>query len=88
MLMLSEALRVLKEDGHLHVIDAVLPKSKFSLLKILWFKLDRGGYPRTLRALCKLVKRRGCIISKSTLRSPLHETCYLKISSSKANTKA
>jgi len=84
---LSEAFRVLKEDGHLHLIDAVLPTSKFSLIKILWFKLDRGGHPRTLQALCKLVKKRGCIISKSTLRSALHETCYLKISSSKANNK-
>ena len=87
ILMLSEALRVLKDDGHLHIIDAVLPRSKFSWGKILWFKLDRGGHPRTLQALCKLVKKRGCITSKITLRSALHETCYLQISSSKANNK-
>ena len=85
ILTLREALRVLKDDGHLHIIDAVLPRSKFSLGKILWFKLDRGSHPRTLQALCELVEEVGCIISKTTLRSALHETCYLQISSSKTN---
>jgi len=58
--VLGEALRVLKPDGHLILLDPVLNRERLAG-RILW-RLDRGSYPRTEQDLRKKLDSRVKII--------------------------
>ncbi|MGH7102953.1 MAG: class I SAM-dependent methyltransferase [Acetobacteraceae bacterium] len=74
-----EALRVLRPGGHLHIVDAVLPASNWALFKQVWFRLDRGAFPRHLSALGGLVESSARVSRQETLAGPLHDVAYLRI---------
>jgi SAM-dependent methyltransferase len=75
----NEARRVCRPGGAVHIVDAVLPPTKKELFKYLWFRMDRGHYPRPLDTLLRVVNRAGRVTKVKTLASPLHNTCYLRI---------
>ena len=53
--LLSESARILKNDGKLLFLDAILQQS--SLLNRFLWKLDRGEYPHTKEILISLINR-------------------------------
>jgi SAM-dependent methyltransferase len=75
----TEARRVCRRGGVVHIIDAVLPTTYRDLFKYLWFRMDRGNFPRPLDALMRLANKAGRVTTVKTLSSPLHLTCYLRI---------
>lgn len=58
---ISEAMRVLKEDGHLVFVDALWRRSR-GISRVLW-KYDRGSHPRTATTLRQVLSRHGTIES-------------------------
>lgn len=80
--MVQEALRVLRPGGHLHIVDAILPASNTALFKQIWFRLDRGAFPRRLPALAGLVENRGSLSKQDVLAGPLHDVAYLRVAPS------
>jgi len=77
--MVAEALRVRRQGGHLHIIDAILPISPSFLFKRIWFRLDRGAFPRTQEDLVAGAERAGRVIRRELLTGPLHDTIYLRV---------
>jgi SAM-dependent methyltransferase len=77
--MIAEALRVCRPGGHFHVVDAILPVSPNFLLKTIWFRLDRGGFPRRLEELTRVIVRDARIVRHNVLTGPLHDTVYICI---------
>jgi SAM-dependent methyltransferase len=77
--MVGEGLRVCRPGGHLHIIDAILPVSPKFLFKRVWFRLDRGAFPRTVEDLVAGVERAGRVIRRDMLTGPLHDTVYLRV---------
>jgi len=77
--MVAEALRVVRPGGHFHVIDAVLPASKWAWFKHAWFRLDRGRYPRKLAVMLTLLRSRGRLSTHQVLKGPLHDVAYIRI---------
>jgi len=53
---LDEALRVLKTEGKIVLLDAVMNRDRLAG-RVLW-KLDRGSYPRTAEQLREKLARR------------------------------
>jgi SAM-dependent methyltransferase len=80
--MVGEALRVCRPGGHLHIIDAILPVSPNFLFKRVWFRLDRGAFPRTTDDLVAGVEQAGRVIRRNMLTGPLHDTIYLRVAPS------
>ena len=79
--MINEGLRVLQPGGKLHVIDAVLPLFKSHLHKWLWFRLDRGAYPRSVEKLTHVIERSAKIEICDSRQGPLHDVVYLRLRS-------
>lgn len=77
--MTQEALRVCEPDGHLHILDAILPVSQNYMFKTFWFRLDRGGFPRQLSHLLMLARRAGNVVHHEVLTGPLHDTVYIRV---------
>lgn len=77
--MIDEAMRVLRPGGDLHVVDAVLPDSRRSLLKTTWFRLDRGNHPRKRGHLMPLLEQAGAVRETEVRSGPLHDVLYARI---------
>lgn len=77
--MVTEALRACRHDGHLHIIDAIMPVSPNFAFKRFWFNLDRGRFPRSLDTLLACVARGGAIVRHEVLTGPLHDTVYIRV---------
>jgi len=77
--MLTEALRVCKGGGSVHLLDAVLPSSPYAVLKKIWFRLDRGDYQRTSQHLKSLMNGIGVTDRWSFGKSFLHELVFIRI---------
>jgi ubiquinone/menaquinone biosynthesis C-methylase UbiE len=76
---LKEALRVCAPSGSVHVIDAVLPMTSGQYLKYLYFRADRGRYPRYLERLVEVAGAVCRIACVKTMTGPLHDVCYLRL---------
>lgn len=77
--MLAEALRVVKRDGCVHIVDAVLPLKRWHLWKELWFRMDRGRHARHVGRLEHLVARAGRVEKIDLLAGPLHDVVYMRL---------
>ena len=75
--LVSESLRVLKKGGEFHLIDAILPESKLHFFKYLWFKMDRGEYPRRMSELINLLNSQGIINHHKKMNGLLHDVLYV-----------
>jgi ubiquinone/menaquinone biosynthesis C-methylase UbiE len=74
----TEAIRVCRPGGHVHVIEAILPVTP-NPLKTLLFRLDRGDHPRTLAQLLSVLAKAGPVLSHRVLPGPLHDTVYVRV---------
>lgn len=81
--MMSEAVRVLKPGGSFHILDAVLPESLIDFGKTIWFKLDRGEYPRKRGHLKQLFPQGGEVAEETIRPGVLHDVFYARYSKSK-----
>jgi ubiquinone/menaquinone biosynthesis C-methylase UbiE len=77
--MTLEALRVIRPGGAFHIIDAILPVNRGAFAKELFFRMDRGRYPRQLDELVRVVSRRADVIRRRVLNGPLHDVAYLRV---------
>jgi ubiquinone/menaquinone biosynthesis C-methylase UbiE len=77
--MVSEALRVVKPEGALHIVDPVLPVSSFAPIKRLIFENDRGQHQRTLETMARTLARVARIESLDLRRGLLHDVCYFRL---------
>jgi ubiquinone/menaquinone biosynthesis C-methylase UbiE len=77
--MTSEALRVVKPGGALHLIDAILPVNPRDYGKEFFFRIDRGRFQRKVDELVDVVSRRGRVVHRRVLIGPLHDVAYLRI---------
>jgi cyclopropane fatty-acyl-phospholipid synthase-like methyltransferase len=78
--MLSTTMRLLRSQGHLHIVDAVLPANRLNLLKEAWFRLDRGQYPRyreQLESRLRACDEPGLVEVRR--ESPLHDIMYARL---------
>ena len=66
----SEAMRVLKNDGHFVFLDAVWQPRR-PVARLLW-KYDRGSFPRSSKALRKVLSQHGTVIRAERF-AVLHE---------------
>jgi ubiquinone/menaquinone biosynthesis C-methylase UbiE len=78
-LMAREAMRVLKPQGALHIIDPVLPVSRPALVKNVVFRSDRGRFQRTLEEMGDLLASVARIAKVDLRRGLLHDVCYFKV---------
>lgn len=76
--MIAEAIRVCRQPGHVHIIDAILPV-KPNPVKTLIFKLDRGEYPRTLADHLGIIGGGAAIQLHEVLPGPVHDTVYVRL---------
>jgi SAM-dependent methyltransferase len=79
--MLQGALRVCRNDGIVHVVDAILPQTGNRTFKRLWFGLDAGRFPRSYDLLRDAISRHGVIAAEELLPGPLHDCAYFAIRS-------
>ena len=78
--MVSEALRVLKPGGRLHIVDAIIPLNPRQRIKQAIFAYDRGTHQRSFAALQTLIAR-GFRIRHAFARSGFpHDVCYIGLS--------
>ncbi|MFL6836786.1 MAG: class I SAM-dependent methyltransferase [Bradyrhizobium sp.] len=77
--MTLEALRVVRPGGAFHIIDAILPINRRAFAKELFFRMDRGRFPRQLDELVGVVSRRADVAHRHILTGPLHDVAYLRI---------
>ena len=77
--MFREALRVLGPKGRLHVIDPVLPRSPFAVIKTLILKLDRGRFGRSADRLAALLNSAGVIEQTDEYEGPMHDVFYARV---------
>jgi ubiquinone/menaquinone biosynthesis C-methylase UbiE len=77
--MTLEALRVVRPGGAFHLIDAILPINRRAFAKELFFRMDRGRFPRQLDELVAVVSRRADVVHRRVLTGPLHDVAYLKV---------
>jgi len=78
-MMVQEGLRVVRPGGFFHIIDAVLPATSRSLLKTVWFKMDRGRHPRKLLHLKNTIERHGVISKTDLTYGLLHDIAYFRV---------
>jgi SAM-dependent methyltransferase len=77
--MLQGALRVCRDDGIVHVVDAILPQTGNRTFKRLWFGMDAGRFPRAYDLLRGAIARHGAIVAEELLPGPLHDCAYFGI---------
>ncbi len=74
---LFEALRVLRPGGKIHIIDAILPKNRFHIWKEIWFRCDRGNFPRRAERLLKIIDPIFKPTSVKFYNGSLHDVIYI-----------
>jgi ubiquinone/menaquinone biosynthesis C-methylase UbiE len=77
--MTLEALRVVRPGAAFHIIDAILPVNRKAFAKEMFFRMDRGRFPRQLDELAGVVSRRADVVHRRVLTGPLHDVAYLRI---------
>lgn len=77
--MALEALRVVRPGGAFHIIDAILPVDPRDRAKEMFFRMDRGRFPRKLEDLVATVSRAAGISRTRVLKGPMHDVAYLKV---------
>jgi SAM-dependent methyltransferase len=77
--MVQGALRVCREGGVFHVVDAILPETGNRAFKGLWFGLDAGRFPRTRDQLRGLLAAHGAVMVEELLPGPLHDCAYFGV---------
>ncbi|MCA1501834.1 class I SAM-dependent methyltransferase [Bradyrhizobium sp. NBAIM14] len=77
--MVLEALRVVRRGGAFHIIDAILPISPRDRAKEMFFRMDRGRFPRKLEHLVATVSLAADVARTRVLRGPMHDVAYLKV---------
>lgn len=77
--MVLEALRVVRPGGAFHIIDAILPVSTRDRAKEMFFRMDRGRFPRKLEHLVATVSCAADVARTRVLRGPMHDVAYLKV---------
>jgi ubiquinone/menaquinone biosynthesis C-methylase UbiE len=86
--MVREALRIVKQEGALHIIDAVLPASPRALLKKWVFESDRGRHQRTLAEMAKLLAGLARVTNVDLRCGLLHDVCYFRLASLSRESRA
>ncbi|HEY6433079.1 MAG TPA: class I SAM-dependent methyltransferase [Acetobacteraceae bacterium] len=76
--MATEAFRVLRPGGALHIIDPVLPESD-GWFKRMVFTNDRGGHQRSREAMTSLVESCGRIAGSDLRSGVMHDVLYLRV---------
>jgi ubiquinone/menaquinone biosynthesis C-methylase UbiE len=77
--MITEALRVVKPGGALHIIDPVLPIDPRAWLKRLLFENDRGRFQRDVSEMTRLVDEGGLVVRQDLRRGWLHDVAYFRL---------
>jgi ubiquinone/menaquinone biosynthesis C-methylase UbiE len=77
--MALEALRVVRPGGAFHIIDAILPVNPRDRAKEMFFRMDRGRFPRKLEDLVATVSRAAGVARTRVLNGPMHDVAYLKV---------
>ena len=78
--MMTEAMRVLRRGGALHIIEPVLPVSTRAVIKRAIFRADRGRHQRTLTQLTSLLAGLGGRTTCVDLRAGmLHDVSYVRV---------
>ena len=77
--MVTEALRIVRPGGALHIIDPVLPVSRVAPVKRFVFMSDRGRHQRTVSQMAALISSLGRISNLDVRRSVLHDVCYFRV---------
>lgn len=77
--MALEALRVVRPGGAFHIIDAILPVDPRDRAKEMFFRMDRGRFPRKLEDLVATVSRAAGVARTRVLNGPMHDVAYLKV---------
>jgi ubiquinone/menaquinone biosynthesis C-methylase UbiE len=77
--MVREAIRVCKPGGRIHLLDAIMPVSPNFAFKRLWFRLDRGGHPRSIEHLRGLVAKAGRVLAVDIVNGPLHDVACIAV---------
>ena len=77
--MVRGALRVCRDGGIVHVVDAILPETGNRAFKRLWFGLDAGRFPRTHDHLRGVLAAQGMIVAEEMLPGPLHDCVYFGV---------
>jgi ubiquinone/menaquinone biosynthesis C-methylase UbiE len=73
------ALRVCREGGSLHVLDAVLPETGWRGFKTAWFRLDAGRFPRPRDDLRSHLSALGTVAVEDFVAGPLHDCAYFQV---------
>ena len=81
--MTIEALRVVRPGGAFHIIDAILPVSRRAFAKEMFFRMDRGRFPRYLDELTN-VRGRAAPMSYIDASSTVRCTTWLICGSCRA----
>lgn len=79
MSMISGVVPALKEGGTFHVIDALLPVSRFAPVKNLIFRNDRGRHQRTMKQMSALLASVATIDFVDLRRSVFHDVSYFRL---------
>jgi ubiquinone/menaquinone biosynthesis C-methylase UbiE len=77
--MVQGALRVCRDGGMVHVVDAILPETGHTAFKRLWFGLDAGRFPRLRDQLRSALAVHGVIAAEELLPGPLHDCAYFGV---------
>lgn len=77
--MALEALRVVRPGGAFHIVDAILPVNPRDRAKEMFFRMDRGRFPRKLEDLVSTVSRAADVARTRVLIGPMHDVAYLRV---------
>lgn len=77
--MALEALRVVRPGGAFHIVDAILPVNPRDRAKEIFFRMDRGRFPRRLEDLVTTLSRAVGVTRTRVLNGPMHDVAYLKV---------
>ena len=77
--MVREGLRVSKDKGAFHIVDAILPVSRRAPFKRWFFLQDRGGHQRTLEQMTSILSKSAYLTRVDVLTGPLHDVAYFRL---------
>lgn len=77
--MVRTSLRIVKETGALHIVDAILPVSRRSIFKRWFFLQDRGRNQRTLAGMTSILSANANLTRVDVLTGPLHDVAYFRL---------
>jgi ubiquinone/menaquinone biosynthesis C-methylase UbiE len=75
----SSALRVCQDGGALHILDAVLPETRWRGFKTAWFRLDAGRFQRRRDELRARLSALGTLAVEDFVPGPLHDCAYFQV---------